>query len=577
MIDLLIVHIFQSTIFAGAVALLTVAFRKNRAQIRHWMWFSASIKFLIPFSLLLNLGSHIEWAPAVKVSKPAVALAMQQIARPFPADFSLTPHAGAITDGWITPFILALWAFGFAAIALVRVRDWRRIRAAVHASTPARIASTIEVRVTPGLLEPGVAGLIRPILLLPEGITERLTPSQLNAVLTHELSHVRRGDNLTSALHMIVETLFWFHPLVWWIGARLVDERERACDEEVLRLGNEPRAYAEGILNVCKLYVESPLACVSGITGSDLKQRIEAIMASRTGSRLSRTKKFMLAGAGVAALAGPIVIGLGNTSAMKAQSAPPVPLHFEVASIKPNNSGANTVDVRIAPGGRLWARNASLRILITSAYQIRDFQISGGPAWLGSARFDIETKNQGNPTETEVSQMLQTLLAERFQLKVHQETRDMPIYSLSIGKNGPKLQPGIGKDCFDPSTTGGPPPAPPPGQSMARPCGGFNMLSGRMAGAKVTMSRFAAVLSRYFGQTVMDKTGLDGTYDISLQWTPQETQALLRPGEPGATPADPSGPSIFTAIQEQLGLKLDSQKGPVEILVIDRAERPAEN
>src|SRR5207247_4024707 len=136
---------------------------------------------------------------------------------------------------------------------------------------------TVEVRSSPGLLEPGVVGLFSPILLLPEGIAERLTPPQLEAVLGHELCHIRRRDNLTSAIHMIVEAVFWFHPMVWWIGARLVEERERACDEAVLSLGSEPHDYAEGILNVCKSYLESPLSCVSGVTGSDLKERIQGI------------------------------------------------------------------------------------------------------------------------------------------------------------------------------------------------------------------------------------------------------------------------------------------------------------
>ncbi len=126
-----------------------------------------------------------------------------------------------------------------------------------------------------------MVGLLRPILLLPAGIAERLTPPQLEAVLAHELCHVRRRDNLFASIHMIVEAIFWFHPLVWWIGARLVEERERACDEEVLSLGSEPHVYAEAILNVCKLYVESPLVCVSGVTGANLKRRIEAIMTNR--------------------------------------------------------------------------------------------------------------------------------------------------------------------------------------------------------------------------------------------------------------------------------------------------------
>ena len=119
-----------------------------------------------------------------------------------------------------------------------------------------------QIRSSPGLLEPGVVGLFRPILLLPAGIAERLQPPQLEAVLAHELCHVRRRDNLTSAIHMIVEAVFWFHPLVWWIGARLVEERERACDEAVLSLAMQPHDYAEGILNVCKSYWNRPcLVC----------------------------------------------------------------------------------------------------------------------------------------------------------------------------------------------------------------------------------------------------------------------------------------------------------------------------
>jgi len=155
-----------------------------------------------------------------------------------------------------------------------------------------------------------VVGLLRSVLLLPEGIMERLTAEQLESVLAHELCHVRRRDNLLSALHMVVEAVFWFHPVVWWIGARLVEERERACDEGVLSLGGEPRTYAEAILGVCKLYVESPLVCVSGVTGADLKKRIEAIMSNRMGLGLNFAKKVLLTSVGAAALVGPVAIGV---------------------------------------------------------------------------------------------------------------------------------------------------------------------------------------------------------------------------------------------------------------------------
>src|SRR6185312_10120322 len=139
---------------------------------------------------------------------------------------------------------------------------------------------------SPALLEPGVFGILRPVLLLPEGITDRLTSEHLSAILAHELCHVRRRDNLTAAIHMAVEAIFWFHPLIWWLGVRLVEERERACDEEVLRLGNKPHVYAESILKTCQFYLESPLTCMSGVTGSDLKRRVVRIMTQRIVDRL---------------------------------------------------------------------------------------------------------------------------------------------------------------------------------------------------------------------------------------------------------------------------------------------------
>ena len=129
------------------------------------------------------------------------------------------------------------------------------------------------------------------MLLWPRSIGARLSDEQVEAILAHELAHVRRRDNLTAAIHMVVQSVFWFHPLVWWLGARLVDERERACDEDVIRLGSEPQVYAEGILKTCEFYVESPLACVSGVTGSDLKKRIERDHEQRCWIRAERLAK----------------------------------------------------------------------------------------------------------------------------------------------------------------------------------------------------------------------------------------------------------------------------------------------
>ncbi len=197
---------------------------------------------------------------------------MVQITQPFPDTLPFwpsTPHGLPIGSRSLSS---ALWACGFGAIALMRFRTWLRIRAAVRSSTlvdDSRQQSRF-ARLR-ACWNPEWSGCSRPVLLLPAGIVERLTPPQLEAVLAHELCHVRRRDNLTAAIHMIVEALFWFHPLVWWIGARLVEERERACDEDVLRLGTEPQVYAEGILRVCAFCVESPLSCVAGVTGPNLE------------------------------------------------------------------------------------------------------------------------------------------------------------------------------------------------------------------------------------------------------------------------------------------------------------------
>jgi len=302
----MIAHLWQSTLFAVAVALLTLAFRNDRAQVRFCLWLSASLKFLFPFALLIGLGTYLGPTPtAQKIATQNVTFVVQYLAEPFPAAPPAPPH----TD-WRPIALLTLWAAGTLAILIMRLRAWGRIRAILKASQPLDIRSPLEIRSSQGLLEPGVVGIARSVILLPEGIEQRLTPSQLEAVIAHELCHARRRDNLFASIHMVVEALFWFHPLVWWIGARLIDERERACDEAVLALGNQPAAYAEAIVGVCKIYLESPLTCVAGVTGGSIKQRIEAIMENRMRNSLNRTKKLLLAIAAATALIIPITIGL---------------------------------------------------------------------------------------------------------------------------------------------------------------------------------------------------------------------------------------------------------------------------
>jgi len=245
---------------------------------------------------------------------------------------------------------------------------------------------------------------------------------------------------------------------------------------------------------------------------------------------------------------------------------------FEVASVKPSSSTAQGSSVRLTPGGRLVAQNATLQLLVTTAYQIRDFQLIGGPSWVRSERFDIEAKPSGNPNADQVSEMLQVLLADRFHLAAHRETKELPVYRLLQAKGEPKLSPSREGSC----TPMVPPPLHPDPATL-RPCGGFNLARNFLMGGGASVEKLAASLSRVLGQTVLDRTGIEGSYDITLRWTPDDTQAFLSPANPPETKFDDSGPSLFTAIQEQLGLRLEAGRGPVEVLVIDRAEHPSAN
>jgi len=340
-------HLWQSTLFAGAAGLLTLVLRQNRARVRHGLWLAASLKFLVPLSVLIALGSHIP-RPAAPPNLPVV---IYQVSEPFTVP--VTPLVFAEAKPAVNPFpaiFWSIWLCGFAGISISWWFRWRRIRAAVRAGSPVNLAIRIRAFSSPTLVEPGVFGIFRPALMLPEGIFERLTPEQLRSVVTHELCHVRYRDNLVAALHMFVETVFWFHPMVWWIGKRMVEERERACDEAVLRMGNRPREYAEAILNVCKLYTESPLACVSGITGANLKRRIEVIMTKRIARDLSVAKKFGLALAGAAALIAPIAIGMMHSTPLSAQPvAAPAPPAAATPAALPTVEKAHNVPLRLFP------------------------------------------------------------------------------------------------------------------------------------------------------------------------------------------------------------------------------------
>jgi beta-lactamase regulating signal transducer with metallopeptidase domain len=311
MIPVLLDHLWQSTLFAVAAGALTLLFRTHGAGVRHGLWFAASLKFLVPFSLLAAVGAYLR--PSVEPVMPALLFALRPAARPFTAAVPLLAPSGGAVD--LTPWLLGLWALGFAVVSVVWLLRWSRLRAGVAAATRLPVAAApVPVRSSALLLEPGLVGIWKPVLLLPEGIAARLSADEMQAILAHELCHLRRHDNLTAAIHMLVEALFWFYPPVWWLGARLIAERERACDESVLAAGNDPQTYAQGILKVCRFYLSSPLACAAGVSGADLNQRMETIMENRFVVRLNRMQKLLLGAAGAAILAAPVLTGLASAA-----------------------------------------------------------------------------------------------------------------------------------------------------------------------------------------------------------------------------------------------------------------------
>jgi uncharacterized protein (TIGR03435 family) len=615
--------LWQSTLFAVAAALLMLALRRNQARVRYGLWLAASLKFLIPFSLLISLGGYLARPDGSVNVQSSLYSVVELAAQPFTLSAApvATPIARAASAAHrlsLLPDVLAIvWLCGFVAVLSVWWLRWQRISAAIERA--ARVSQGREVDALRRLeriggvrkpiafllsrnsMEPGIFGIVRPVLVWPAGISERLDDVHLEAILVHEICHVRRRDNLAAAVHMLVEAIFWFHPLVWWLGARLIEERERACDEAVLQSGNPPHVYAESILKTCEFCVGSSLACVSGVTGDNLKRRIVDIMARRVAAKLDFSKKVLLGMAGLLAVAVPIVFGQ-ITAAQRGDGPETANVDakipaFEVASIKPDKSGSGMSMMRFTPDG-FNAKNIPLQFLLREAYGVEDDQISGAPNWAGSERYDIEAKVDGadvaklNKLSFDQRRlMFQPLLEDRFKLKTHWETKELPIYVLVKAKSGAKLHEAKPDDMY-PDGVKGPDGAARPGRMMM-------MGRGQVTGQDVPLTFLTKMLSQQLRRTIVDKTGLTGKYDFTLQWTPDESQGPMSqkqpaiqyadqgpafPKPPGAgqatgstTSADSSGASIFTAIQEQLGLKLEPQKGPVKVLVIDGIEKPSEN
>ena len=437
----------------------------------------------------------------------------------------------------------------------------------------AGIHRRVEVLLHEALPGPITCGVLGPAIVLPRD-AENWAREDLSRAIVHELEHVRRGDSATRCLARAACALYWFHPLAWIAWRKLVLEAERSCDDAVLRR-SEATAYADQLVGLAKRLPtaqRSPLLAMA--SRSDLSARVGAVLDSR--QRRGRAGDVSVALACAAAVV--LVIAMSPLMLVAAPQAAPTQ-KWEAVSIRPCES-RDSADRKEGGGptpGRLNLNCFTVVMLIEQAYEFFGNSrmiiashfppIEGGPPWIKSDRYRINAKAEGTPRYEVINgPMLQKILEDRFNLKIHRETREIPVYALTVAKGGPKLQPSKDGNCIPIDLTT---PAPAqPSRGLPQVCGlsSIGMPKGSNLAEdfhRVSITEFSQQLN--LDRPIIDKTGITGLFDIHLEFALDDTtRAVLPSNRPGTVyPEDPTGgTSIFTAVQEQLGLKLESTKGP---------------
>ncbi|HEX5045753.1 MAG TPA: TIGR03435 family protein [Gammaproteobacteria bacterium] len=559
---MLVDHVWQSTLVAGGLALLALTLREQAARIRCSVWLCASLKFLVPFAALAELGRQagtrllpvaVPSAQLPQSSTGGAALTaliervMQPAAAWAPGDSFAAPDAAALAAPPalsldVGMLLLFAWAAGSAAVLAIWLVRWLRLAALVRRARPVALearlgAEWLDVRASATRIEPGVVGIVRPVLLLPEAVLARLTPAELAAIVEHELCHVRRRDNLAAAVHMLVEALFWFHPLVWWIGARFVDERERACDEAVVAAEHDAQTYAGAIVEVCALCARSPLACVVGIGGGgDLCKRVDRLLNAPAVRPLGVTKRFVLASGALAVLGVPIAVGLLNAPLARAQEASPPP----AISAAGRDSPTPRIDGRGIHflGPVIIANEVPLRAIVASAFRLQRERIAGPELLEQHYTLVAEMPSVDYHAEdpaAQYSEYLRSILEQRFGLVIHRDAKVMPALALVGGGQGLTLG------------------------SRNAPL--LRSSADQLEGLGVSMDSLANYLGGVFKTPVLNQTNLTERYDFRLEW-----------------PMDAAGADqarLRQLLEERLGLRLLAVEQPVERIVVDRVTEPA--
>ncbi|HEX4138276.1 MAG TPA: M56 and DUF3738 domain-containing protein [Bryobacteraceae bacterium] len=553
--------LWQALAVTALVWLVLRFARRINAATRYAIWWATlGVVLILPVAprLISVIRTHPQPVALATAKPPSVTLApviVEPVVVTVPPDrMAIWPLAVAAI--WAAILLWRLYQIGRSYVYLRGVKR----RSAVSVVPLPAIPRHADLLISRDIVSPMAVGFLRPAIILPEALVPELSEPERDHVLLHESAHLAKYDDWINLAMRILGGILALHPIAIWILRRIEREREMACDDWVVARTGSARPYAASLARLVELRQAARREMLaSGLfgPGSKVGDRIELLLQrDRIFSSRASTRDVVIS---ATALIGLMLAGsLAPRWIAFAQDARP---RFEVASIKPNSSGLKGVCCLVQPGGRLHATSATLKSMIEWAYGVQDYQISGGPTWLDSAGYDIlaEPEHASNPNwenRDYFRQMVQGLLAERFSLRLQRETKDLPIYELTIAKNGPKMK------AFERPQNAG----------DTRIHGG----KGQLIAEKLTMNLLAQeVLSNVLGRPVVDKTGLTAWYDFKLEWTPDE--GVRGPDGQREGAGDAAGPSIFSAVQDQLGLKLESTRGPVEILVIERAEKPDAN
>ncbi len=591
---LLVEFVVRSALIALVIGVGLRLLRIRRAAVQHAAWVGVMVAMLaLPGWMAFGPKARVPVLPALPVAESA-APAIPDIEVGETVPLAQAPRANFDWSG----VLLGVYVLG-ALVLLLRL--------AVGTIRARRLTSA-------SCAVPVTVGLLRPRIISPESAKE-WPAEQLAAVMAHEREHVRRRDPLFQWIALFNRALFWFHPLAWWLERRLGALAEEACDAAVIEQGHDAREYSMCLLDLAR-NVEREGARVNVVAmampGVYLPERIKRIVAGVRAPRVSRAR-LALAGLVCAIPAAlfasgtierlPPLLRLSSLPALviprppeliaqvkqapaAAATTPTAKLEFDAASVR---AAAPFVPGGQRPRGgpgtsdpeRMNFQYITMKLLLLTAYGLPANQIFG-PPWIDSEHYDITAKVPPGATKEQVNVMLQNLLADRFKLVVHREAREMPLYELTVGKGGSKLKPYV-EDPNAPTPERGKPnfgkdgnPIPPPG-GIVLTMGGPTR---RIAAARATvggMPGLALTLGNELGRPVIDKTGLDGYYDYTLEFRPQGP-AAAPPGQQPPPASDSDAPDIVTAVEEQLGLKLVAKKGPVEVVVVDSGEKaPTEN